>query len=263
MAIKISGQGAPILLLHSSLSSHRQWSALAAKLVATGRFCVISADLMGYGDEPCPQAPRPFSLADEVQCLLERLPDEIRRQPFCVVGHSYGGAVALQLALSKALDVRQLALFEPVAFHLLKAEPTLWHEVTALADELPKLSSAQAAERFIDYWQTAGYFAALPTKLQQGLAAQVGKVTLDFEGLAGAPWTLHDYQHRLPMPVWLGSGLQSRQSAQRIVQLLAGVLPAVQCMNFHCGHMGPVADAEPINQALLQFLTSRLSSGSD
>lgn len=263
MAIKISGQGEPILLLHSSLSSHRQWAALAAQLVADGRFCVISADLMGYGDEPCPTTPRPFSLADEVQWLLQRLPREFHHQTFRVVGHSYGGAVALQLVLSQALAVRQLALFEPVAFHLLKAEPALWHEVTALADELPKLSSVQAAERFIDYWQTAGYFAALPTKLQQGLAAQVGKVSLDFEGLAGALWTLPDYQLRLQMPVWLGSGLQSRQSAQRIVQLLSGELTAVQCMTFNCGHMGPVTDAEPINQALLQFLTAPLSTGSD
>lgn len=255
MTIKISGQGEPILLLHSSLSSHRQWAPLAAQLASLRRFCIVSADLAGYGDEPCPTEPRPFSLADEVDFLLQRLPNEVKSQSIRVVGHSYGGAVALQLALSSALKVRQLVLFEPVAFHLLKGEPTLWHEVTALADELLRLAPPQAAERFIDYWQHLGYFLALPTKMQQAFAAQVGKVSLDFEGLANAPWTLKDYQQRLQLPVWIGSGLRSRQSARRIAQLLAQTLSQVQYAEFSCGHMGPVTDAAVINQAMLEFLS--------
>lgn len=256
MAVKIQGQGDPILFLHSSLSSHRQWAPLIAQLAALERFCLISADLTGYGDEPCPTSPRPFSLAAEVEYLLQRLPDELVQQPLRVVGHSYGGAVALQLALSSRVKVCQLALFEPVAFHLLKGESALWHEVTALADELPTLTPELAAQRFIDYWQNQGYFWALPAKMQQALAAQVSKVSLDFEALANAPWTLADYQQRLQLPVWIGSGLDSRQSARRIAQILAQTLGQVQYAQFRCGHMGPVTDAVVINQALLEFLTN-------
>lgn len=256
MAIKIVGNGEPLLLLHSSLSSHRQWAPLLAQLASLQRFCLVSVDLSGYGDEPCPKAPRPFSLADEVELLLERLPAELLEQPWRLVGHSYGGAVALQLALSGRVQVRQLALFEPVAFHLLDRDSALWREVATLADELHHLPPMQAAARFIDYWQESGYFAALPSKMQQGLAAQVPKVSLDFEALAQAPWTLSDYQQRLHMPVWLGSGVSSRDSAKRIVQLLAGALANAQLQTFACGHMGPVTDAALVNPALLEFLTA-------
>lgn len=255
MAVKIQGQGEPILFLHSSVSSHRQWAPLMAQLAALERFCLISADLTGYGDEPCPTSPRPFSLAAEVEYLLQRLPDELIQQPLRVVGHSYGGAVALQLALSSRVKVRQLALFEPVAFHLLKGESELWREVTALAEELPRLTPERAAQRFIDYWQNPGYFLALPAKMQHALAAQVTKVSLDFEALSNAPWTLADYQQRLQLPVWIGSGLESRQSARRIAQILAQALAQVQYADFLCGHMGPVTDGVAINQALIEFLT--------
>lgn len=255
MTVKIQGQGEAVLLLHSSLSSHRQWAALAAELTALHGYCVISADFTGYGNEPCPVAPRPFSLADEVELLVSRLPKELLQQPIRLVGHSYGGAVALQIALSRRLNVVQLALFEPVAFHLLERQSALWQEVAALSAELPTLNALQAAARFIDYWQAPGYFATLPAKMQQALAAQVGKVSLDFEGLAQAPWTLVDYHQLINIPVWLGSGEQSRDSAKQIAHLLASALTDVQFVTFACGHMGPVTHSELINQALLQFLT--------
>src|SRR4030095_7600973 len=44
----VAGAGAPVVLLHSSLSSKSQWTALAERLAS--RFRVIPLDLCRYGD---------------------------------------------------------------------------------------------------------------------------------------------------------------------------------------------------------------------
>ena len=44
----VAGEGAPVIMLHSSLGSKSQWAVLADRLAR--RFRVIAIDLCGYGD---------------------------------------------------------------------------------------------------------------------------------------------------------------------------------------------------------------------
>src|SRR5688572_5073410 len=110
------GRGEPVVLLHSSGASGAQWRALAERL--SGRYRVIAPDLYGYGAT----APWPgrgaFSLAREAEIALAML--ELADEPAHLVGHSYGGAVALHVARLHGGLLRSLVAIEPVAFHLLK-----------------------------------------------------------------------------------------------------------------------------------------------
>ena len=250
---------APVLLLHSSMSSARQWSAVKTALTDS---VVVAVDLAGYGAQPLPQAPRPYHLLAEVQGVLMQIPELPRQTPWIVIGHSYGGAVALALAASRLLPIKAMALFEPVAFHLLRQQSEqpvigqLWQEVEQLAVDMQALLPIKAAEHFLDYWQFPGYFAEIPAKLQQQLARQVAKVSLDFEGLANAEWTLADYRQKIACPVLLMTGGHSRSSAQAIVQLLHQQLRKSELLSLDCGHMGPMTHAELVNTHLLQFIHS-------
>lgn len=252
--VKQLGYGRPALLLHSSMSSHRQWLSLASGLSATHSWYL--PDLAGYGVEPLP-AIQPWSLAAEADLLLAALPDTLKAQPLDLIGHSYGGALALHLARTQKLQIRKLVLFEPVAFHVLPQLPdasALWQEVRALADALPTLNAIQAAERFIDYWQHKGFFAGLPVRMQQQLALQVAKVSLDFQALSQEPASLADYADAVKSPVLLLSGSHSRQSAQRISAALRSVLPDVRLQRLECGHMGPVTHPDLVNKPIANFL---------
>lgn len=253
--MKFIGNGQSALLLHSSMSSHRQWLALAGTLSTT--HCCYLPDLAGYGTEPLPVL-QPWSLAAEAELLLAALPDAVKAQSLDLIGHSYGGALALHLARTQKLQIRKLVLFEPVAFHLLPQLPgasALWQEVRTLADALPQLDAAQAAGRFIDYWQHQGFFAGLPVRMQQQLAAQVAKVTLDFQALSQEPASLADYAAAVHCPVLLLSGSHSRQSAQRISAALRSALSDVGLQRLECGHMGPVTHPDLVNKPVTDFLS--------
>jgi pimeloyl-ACP methyl ester carboxylesterase len=88
-----------VLLVHGASASNRELrSALEAPLVAAG-FHVIAMDRPGFGGSPPfrPGGDRLDGHARAVAALIEALGLE---KPI-VVGHSYGGAVALRLALDR------------------------------------------------------------------------------------------------------------------------------------------------------------------
>lgn len=258
--MKVMGQGPAVLLLHSSLSSHKQWSLLAQQLATD--YQVFLPDLAGYGSQPA-FATGPtehYRLAQEAALILAALPDVVKAQPIVLIGHSYGGALALHLARSGQLQVRQLLLFEPVAFHLLAAatdtlSQQLCQEVQQLAAQMQAVDAWHAAQLFVDYWQQADYFQHLPQRMQQQMTSQVGKVAADFTALLNEPASLVQYQ-QINCPVLLLTGAQSRRSALQISELLASIWPQAVCQQLPTGHMGPVTDPSLVNQQLLQFLAT-------
>lgn len=255
---KIVGQGEPVLLLHSSLSSHKQWLPLTALL--SERYSLWLPDLQGYGqNNPVAFSQNPvWSLADEADALLATLTEQQKDTPLTLIGHSFGGALALHLARTGKLKVKALLLFEPVAFHLLAAESdaqavALTAEVRLLSEQMPKLNAEAAAQLFVDYWQQADYFRHLPARMQQQMAGQVWKVPQDFSALINEPATTADYA-ALQMPVLLLCGSESRQSALRVSQLLAASWLQAQITKLPTGHMGPVTASELVNQHIVAFL---------
>jgi pimeloyl-ACP methyl ester carboxylesterase len=84
------------------------------------RFRTLAVDL--YGCERSPDWPgdQPLSLADEVALLEPVLAATGAR--FHLIGHSYGGGVALKVALAHPGWLASLVVFEPVLFSLLMAQ---------------------------------------------------------------------------------------------------------------------------------------------
>ena len=118
------GAGAPVMLLHSSVSGNRQWRKLSAQLA--GRYRVIAPNLRGYGATSAWHGQRRQTLADAAQVVLSlREALALDDEPLRLVGHSWGGAVALQAAHVLGQQVSHLALYEPMLPGLLKAHGRL------------------------------------------------------------------------------------------------------------------------------------------
>ena len=108
----------PVILVHSSGLGSRQWRRTLEALSGSHR--VIVPDLIGYGDSSV------VSLGERVHfemdlLALERLIDTTR-EPVHLVGHSYGGLLALLAALHRPATVRSVSVYEAVAFGVLRSE---------------------------------------------------------------------------------------------------------------------------------------------
>lgn len=248
---------APVVLLHSSASSARQWQGLAELLRACGRE-VHALDFHGHGARPAWGGPAPMRLADEV-APIERLLEVLGGAQ--VVGHSYGGAVALKLACRRPSLVRSLVVYEPVMFSLLRADPDsqpVMKGLTAIVEAM-RASLAQglpqaAAQRFIDLWSGDGAWASLAPERQQAFAARMPVVLQHFDALFGDPFSAGDLA-RLDMPLRLFFGARTVPPARRIAALVHAAQPRAGCKRLDgMGHMGPVTHAATFNRRVAEFL---------
>jgi pimeloyl-ACP methyl ester carboxylesterase len=92
-----SVSGSMVIALHCSGSTGQQWQKLRQALGPT--FRVISPDLIGCGDTPHWSGERPFKLTDEARPIVEIIDDW--NGSVHLVGHSYGGGVALRVAVER------------------------------------------------------------------------------------------------------------------------------------------------------------------
>jgi pimeloyl-ACP methyl ester carboxylesterase len=246
------GAGAPVLCLHSSAGSSAQWRRLGAELAP--RYHVLACDLHGHGGTSAWPYTRPMRLADEaalLRPLLNALPG-----PVHLVGHSYGAAVALKIALAMPERVRSLALFEPVLFALLgtQGEHAAYAEVSQIAQGCVSAvragRPAAAGRLFVDYWNGAGEWARLPDHVRVRIERAMPSVARQWEAIFADPALLADYAG-LHVPTVLLSGDRGPLPARRVSELLAGVLPeAVLTVIAGAGHMGPLTHAGPVDAAI-------------
>lgn len=101
------GQGEPVLLLHGGSGSWNHWARNIAPLVAAGRQ-VLAPDLPGFGDSaPPPDGHDADAMPRWIELGLQSL---VGPRGLDVVGFSFGGMVAGQLAADHPERVRRLVL---------------------------------------------------------------------------------------------------------------------------------------------------------
>lgn len=100
---EVAGEGAAVLLLHSTVCDRRMWDPQWQAFQDAG-LRVVRCDLRGFGDTPVPDGP--YNEAEDVLGVL----DAAGLDRVAVVGASHGGAVALELAARWPERVTRLAL---------------------------------------------------------------------------------------------------------------------------------------------------------
>jgi pimeloyl-ACP methyl ester carboxylesterase len=251
------GRGPVVLLLHSTASSSAQWDALRHALA--DRFTMVAVDLHGYGrSDPWPGG-TPASL-DHEAAAVRRVMDRFDG-PMHLVGHSYGGAVALKLALS-GRSLASLTLAEPVAFHLLRDgsdfDRGLLREFARLGEDVDRRilagRHAEGMQRFVDYWNGAGTWAGIAAERQQALCRMAGAVSRNFSAVLGDPARLTDCAF-LFTPTLLMAGDRTPRPTARVAARLAATLPSVDVRRVEgAGHMLTRTHPNTFLQALLVHL---------
>ncbi|MBL8347033.1 MAG: alpha/beta hydrolase [Rubrivivax sp.] len=265
-----------VIALHASASSARQWRALAARLEPQGAaasrtvtgYRVIAVDLHDHGVGPAwtvgGASRAPLTLEDEAALVAPLLAEAGRVSDgggVHLVGHSYGGAVALKVACQHPQHVRSLVLYEPVAFRLLMDDPASHAEtqealaVTAqMQTRLERDDVAGAAQHFVDYWSGSGTWQAMPAGARAAVEAHMPIVMQHFGALFNERQQVAAVS-RLAVPTLVLSGERTVATARRIAKRLRTLLAnAVHEALPGLGHMGPVTHAEFVAERIAAHL---------
>src|SRR6201991_605939 len=229
-----------VIALHCSGSGAAQWRKLGEALGS--RHAFVAPEHYGCDSTGPWSGERAFTLADEAARTIGII--DASRGKVHLVGHSYGGAVALRAAVERPERIASLTLYEPSAFHLLKVMGA--HGAYALA-EIIAISKRTAdgvtcgdyrgaAASFVDYWGGGGAWAALRPSVQAALTRWAPKAPLDFRALLDERTPASAYASlRMPVLVMRGehAPLPTRALAERLPILLSSARLAIVP---HAGH---------------------------
>jgi len=253
-----AGAGPPVVLLHSSVAGNRQWRKLMTLLSARHR--VIAPNLHGYGATSRVDADGPHTLAAAAQVVLQLCDGLALEGPLSVVGHSWGGAVALWTARTLGPRVAQLALYEPMLPGLLAghgcAEAT---DTAAMHADVARLSVAgewaALAQRFTDYFNGDGAWAASPSERRQAIVGLLPPNPPEWDA-AMVP-VRADLFAAISARTLLMCGGATRPALRAIAAVLQQQFPQWAFDTVpDCGHMAPLTHADIINARLCRFLAA-------
>ncbi len=255
----------PVVALHCSGADGGQWRRLATAL--GDRFDVSAPDFYGCeGRAPWP-GDHAFTLAEEARPILATV--DAAWRPVHLVGHSYGGGVALRIALERPERVASLTLYEPSAFHLLRGEEgeaaAAFAEIRAVARASVQAVATgdfrRAAAGFVDYWSGPGAWARLRPEVRTRLVHWAPKAPLDFHALIEEPTPASAFRE-LGMPVLILRGELAPAPTRLVAELLRRVLPECRLETIAgAGHMGAVTHAEDVNAHIVAHLSTLTASG--
>lgn len=251
---------ARVLCLPANASSGAEWRPLATGLGPRWRVMVPGRhDRRRHAAVIGTDVP---TLSDEVG----RLGPALTGNPGGVhlVGHGYGGAVALRAAVQHPGHVRSLVLFEPLLFSLPLAQEGRSQALDAVEAMVRQGEAAvlrgdsdAAARRALDFWAGAGGFDALPAERRRRLGRAMRGLGVWWRVLSSDPTPLSVFAG-IDVPVLCLAGQDSPPAAAAVTERLLSVLPNAQSVRFAgMGHLGPILQPERVIPVVRRFLQDR------
>ncbi|MFI4939448.1 MAG: alpha/beta fold hydrolase [Burkholderiales bacterium] len=246
------GQGQPVILIHSSVSTNRQWRALK------DRYRVLAINLFGYGETTPWPGTSPQSLYAQAQLVLPLCED--LGAPIHLVGHSFGGSVALKVAKLLGSSAASLILLEPNPFYLLKQNGRIeaFLESRSLRDHVKCFGSfgdwMMVAELFADYWLGDGSWSAMPEKRRAAFVDSLPPNFHEWDAVMEEEAIVQEWK-TLTARTLVVSDVATRLPIREIVDILIKACPhwAFQTIT-EGGHMAPLTRPDLINPIVRAFL---------
>lgn len=251
------GSGAPVILIHGGASNNRQWKTLIDDL--KGQFRVLAPNMHGVGNTPMWQGPNSYSLADAAS-LIERLCESIAGR-VSLVGHSVGGAWAMQAAAQLGPRVDKLVLLEAAPYDLLRQSGlhSSYREAKTLYDFVCEGSErgewAAIAERFLNAFVGNSAWEKLSDE-RRGRATQLMQQNrAQWDSLMNDRTTLAEWSARLPRRTLFISAADTWPPLRELTKLFNEECPHWTFAQVpEGGHMAALYRPDLVNPLVVEFL---------
>lgn len=245
-----AGSGPSVVLLHAGVADRTMWREHVQPLTTAG-YRVLAVDLPGFGEAPVPDGEQ----APWIEVL--RTMDELAIDRAALVGNSFGGAVALRVAVLAPARVWGLALI---------CAPAPW------LDPSPELEVAWAAEEealargdvdaAVEAVLTAWTLPDAPPQLRERLAAMQRRAFAQQASAASESSEAADPVEedplalaRLRIPALVAAGEHDMSDFRDGAELMAATLPlATAAVIAGAGHLPPLETPVAFRRLLLDFL---------
>ena len=252
------GDGPIVVLIHSSVAGAGQWRRLMDEL--SDRFHLIAINLYGYGGTRAWSLPRAQTLRDQAELLHQVLPDQDCR--FSIVGHSFGGSVAMNAAALFGDRVERLVLIEPNPFYLLAPgeQPGAFAEAKALRDCIKENGLKEdwetAAAVFADYWTGDGSWEAMSEERRAKFAQALKPNFHEWDAIMNESTTLSQWVSKLPRQTTVISASDTVNSINQIVELMKKTCAGWRFVQLdRGGHMAPLTEPDRVNPIVSDALS--------
>lgn len=236
-----------MILLPPGGSSAAIWRPMVRAL--EGNVSTWAIHMSGFADTEAYAGEGPVTLdieTDAALAVLAHVP-----APMHLVGHSYGGAVALRLILRKPELFASLTLIEPASYPFLDqaGEVRMARDIEAVNNRY--IAGVRAGDPetafsiYYDYYNgRPGGWAALPDEIKVKLVDVAGAVAQALEAVHASPTTLNDCAE-IAVPALILHGGDTDPVHARIAELTADAIPGASLTVVEgTGHMVPQAYPE-------------------
>ena len=222
------GSGPAVVLVPGSCSTGAAWRPIIEAW--SERFRTVTTSLLGYGATAERRTPGDTSIfreAEIVEAVLRRAGARVH-----LVGHSFGGLVALAVAVLGRADLASLTIIEAPAVGLLQANGESRHYRTfrAMSDRYHTAfaaGNAEAIAAMIDFYGGPGTFASWPPRVRAYAVETTPANILDWSSAYDfAPSAASLAAIDLPALVLRGGA--SHPAVQRANELVSAFLPRAE-----------------------------------
>ena len=99
IAVRVAGEGPPVMLIHGIPGSAGVWDPVVGRLVAGGHR-VLAPDLLGFGGSSRPREVEALWIDSQGEALVAVL-HQLAGGPVRLVGHDYGAPISVALTRSQ------------------------------------------------------------------------------------------------------------------------------------------------------------------
>jgi len=221
------------------------------------RISVVRFDVPGVGGSPAPKLPYNFPL---LACLVGRVLDLLGYDRFDVLGISWGGGLAQQLAFQNPRRCRRLVLVSTATGSLMvPANPLVLAKMaTPRRYRDPDYAKSIAAQLY------GGRMRRRPDEVrhvmyeQERLGPSIGYL---LQLLAGVGWTSLPALPLIRQPTLILAGNDDPIIPLANARILHALLPHATLHVYDDGHLGLLTSADELGPLVSRFLTSPSRAG--